>query len=223
MTTSSKEESCTSPEVSSFGVQKEMRRIDLHVKALYVYCALLTVAFIGLAWFCVSSIHHLRRDMDDVIDTRFSEHYVDFIVGEDAVPMSKLDSEGGEIAKRVLRELNGDSNSGDSASSDNNGRRVRVRRRVARTGKTEQKGPTFMWGGGKGEYDGSSGSDENWVWLTSYSRIPVSFPLTCISHINFLKFIDKYTNAITHEFANKHAYYNTSACLVIFTCKFMFV
>jgi hypothetical protein len=147
-----------------------------HCKVLSIYSVALTVALIVSTSYSVINIRHLQRQWRERFGTDH-EHYVDFFTDDAAATAADANvaSEAGHRSASV-HHMNHDANRRLARDVDGSDDTMRGRRRPVRkaTVVSNRGGPAFVWGG-KEEEDGSGADDNNnWVWLTSYSRIPVS-------------------------------------------------
>ena len=141
--------------------EKKDSSVRVHIRVLYLLIAVLCFGFAYATWICLTEIRQLRSDLDgemaalslrrgDVVE--FSG---DGAWSDGGTATSEADSTPGGVTIERM-----------GASSDEV---VRVRRDTKR----RRSRPSFFTDGSE-PTEGSGGSGGDWVWLTSYSRIPVS-------------------------------------------------
>lgn len=152
-----------------------------HVKILYSCLLFITAGTTCGLWLCFTEVYNLRRDFDHEI--LHSDRAVEFgNLGQHVYAEEDNNShaQGWSEGDRRIREEDGDMEEDDDSESsrvggqigDSEDQLIRVKRRAGRRRKLKE-GPTFLnsrhWG------KEGSGAPEDWVWLTSYSRIPVRY------------------------------------------------
>jgi len=141
--------------------EKKDSSVRIHIRVLYLLITVLCFGFAYATWICLTEIRQLRSDLDGEITALRRGDVIEFSDddawsnGGTGTATSEADlTPGGFTIERM------------DASSDEV---VRVRRDTKR----RRSRPSFFTDGNEPS-EGSGGSEGDWVWLTSYSRIPVS-------------------------------------------------
>ncbi len=146
----------------------------LHIKLLYVLLTILTAGSVCAIFKCFIEIHNLRQDLDA---TLLSNRAVEFANLEDILAERKLKYQADFDSENDSTEANdgkAESETPDFEGNIENNEdqliRVRKKRHASfyRTADSRRHGRDAATPG-----SGSNGPDD-WVWLSSYSRIPVS-------------------------------------------------
>ena len=123
---------------------------SLHIKILYILLSLLAVISVTALSLCFTEIYALRTDFEGKIVRRGTAEFEDL----DAAYQARKHGDRGDALTRG--ELGED---GEIVQQGTRNRRSAFPYDAAKMD--------------RGEKEGSGGADD-WVWLTSYSRIPVS-------------------------------------------------
>ena len=123
-------------------------RLWLHVKILYLILTFVVVSFSGLLWVSFIQIHQLRHELA----LKLSHSVVEF---------ENMDRRSKEGPTSTGRGQNAAPLFEDAESEQLVNVKTRVRRQAP-----------FHDGGGSGGHLG--GAPDDWVWMSSYSRVPVS-------------------------------------------------
>ena len=143
---------------------KDATNVHLHIKVIYLLITVLCFGFAFATWICMTEIRQLRSDLDSETAALRRGEVVEFdddvVVSHGDVAWDDHDTDsasGGSIPRKEVT----------IESMDD---RVRMRRGAKR----RRSRPAFYVDEGKeGSGDSDAGGSDDWVWLTSYSRIPV--------------------------------------------------
>ena len=135
--------------------------VHLHIKVIYLLITVLSFGFAFATWICLAEIRQLRSDFDSETAAQRRGEIVEFDDDVSHGDVALDDSSASEawIPGPNRREVPIESMDG----------RVRMRRGTKR----RLSRPAFFVDDGKEGSGGSAGGSDDWVWLTSYSRIPV--------------------------------------------------
>ena len=143
---------------------KDATNVHLHIKVIYLLITVLCFGFAFATWICVTEMRQLRSDLDSETTALRRGEVVEF--DDDDVVASH-----GDVAWDDHDSASESSIPRKEVTIESMDDRVRVRRGAKR----RRSRPAFYVDDhdgkeGSGESDGGS---DDWVWLTSYSRIPV--------------------------------------------------
>ena len=159
------------------------RSLFLHVRLLYACWIVTSVSCAYAIWLSFDQMSKMRLELENEL-SMYQRRVVEFNVHSDpwtnrvhAQPRTATTTTSSYATPVVIP-------SDDDVGEDF----VRVRRNADKPRKKARKHrtraadvsrpPTFFYGGrSTGENEGSGNTPEDWVWLTSYSRIPVSISI----------------------------------------------
>ena len=141
---------------------KDATNVHLHIKVIYLLITVLCFGFAFATWICMTEMRQLRSDLDSETAALRRGEVVEF--DDDDVVVSH-----GDVAWDDHDTASEDSIPRKEVTIESMDDRVRMRRGAKR----RRSRPAFYVDDGKEGSGDSDGGSDDWVWLTSYSRIPV--------------------------------------------------
>lgn len=157
-------------------------RLWIHVKILHGCLLFVIAGTICGFWICLSELQNLRRDLDAEIAKRAMVEFnapEGFMENRNGQNSNRKHDNSTPYTREIIFGLHEEElypEEGEHALPEAEGEEEQLLRVKRRANRRSNRRNAHYKEGGSGT-QGGAGAPEDWVWLTSYSRIPVSIKI----------------------------------------------